>query len=156
MSLAVVERIAVELLARLTAAISEGSINSVLRPTPDIDHTPEHLQVIVKQGGSARVPESDCPGNPPAVARRQTYHLNLHVLDSSLSDPFDTTINQFVADVIAAICTPQGSWHQFNGNSIDAEIGDHELMTPDSGTGASLQVDVTYRTDEDDITAVRA
>jgi hypothetical protein len=159
----VIERIAQELYQRLAAltdddSTAETKVSEVIRPKRFEDYTPKHLQIVMKFGASAIVPELMCPGNPPAIARAQTINLHLHVMPSELdANPVDELEQQFIADVIESVTTSQNTWHTFGGLAIDAEWQDVEDIIGDGGPdGVTLPIAITYRTDEGNPYNVRA
>ena len=161
-TLSVLEKIAVELKTRLDAMVSvtppyQTVVSQVLRPIPATDHTPKHLQILIKQGTVERAPDLDYPGNPPAIARRVIFNLHLHVCDKSETSTYDTIANQFVADVIQAVSIPNSTWHTFDGNAVDAEFLDEEPIITEGGTGGvNLPLAIVYRTSEYNPYTVRA
>ena len=158
----VIELIARELHSRLSAMIGnpnyQTSVQSVERATRTNNPTPEHLQVTIGMGEEQVIEELSHPGNPPAIARVQTFNIRCHVLsDENSTVPITTDVTMFVADVMKAICVPQTTWHTFDNNAIDASFGAREFFQADGGLdGAIVNLDVLYRTSENDSYTVRA
>lgn len=158
----VVERIASALFDRLRQLAAGWStytaVYEVVRPNRlGEDANPKHLQIVLKNGDSARVPELDCPGNPPAIARAQTFNINCRLMPSELDNtPIDEYVETMHGDVVRVVCEPT-LWHTFGGLSVDAEFGDPIY---DSGDGSYFTVNVplvvTYRVSENDPWEVRA
>lgn len=159
----VVELIARELYTRLDAmtdydATYQTEVLEVVRPKRLGTHTPADMQIVLVFGNDEVMEELMCPGNPPAIARRQTFNIHCHVMNSETDDePIDQVVQQFIADVKQAVCKPQATWHTFDSNAIDAEWGDEEHITGEGGLdGVTLPLLVTYRTDENNPYNVRA
>jgi hypothetical protein len=154
MSLTVLETISVALYDKLAAMVESTSydtqVASVIRPARNGgDETIEHLQIVVRQGADEIIDELSYPGNPPAIAHRQTFNLRCHVLlsERDASSP-ESTVNAFQADVIKCL-TAGTNWHQSFGSCIDATIGAVEPINEDGGIdGFNLPVYITYRVDE--------
>lgn len=154
MSLTVLETIAVALFNRLDAMVDSDDYNTevsdVIRPPRNGgEMTVEHLQIVMRQGPDEIIDELSYPGNPPAIAHRQTFNLRCHVsLSERDLDSPESTINAFQADVIKCL-TAGTNWHQSYGSCIDATIGAAEPINEDGGTdGFNLPVYITYRVDE--------
>lgn len=163
MPLAVAEEIALVLKSRLEEMIGDSltyptDVVEVIRPTRFGDFTPLDRQVVLVQGQPEIVPELSYPGNPPAVAYRQTYQIRCHIMGSERNpEVIDSVINQFHADVVKAIYADGNVWHTMDGNAVDAEWRSPEYVTADGGLdGVNVPLVVTYRTDEGDPTVVRA
>jgi hypothetical protein len=162
MSVTVVENIARVLLARLeTLATANNGYNTrakeVIRPERLGGWTPKDLQIVLTQGAAEEVPDLSYPGNPPAVAIRQTFNIRCHVIPSERSTtPVETIINTFSSDVRKCVTSPT-SWHQFGGYSIDAEFTGREDIAADGGPdGFNMPIAILYRTSENDPYTVRA
>lgn len=165
-TLTVLDQIAAVLVDRLETLIWTESIDGaeqtqvceVIQPTRLGNYTPKDLQIVVMQGAAERVPDLDCPGNPPAEAWRQTFNLYLHVQTSETDNtPVDGIKNRFMADVRKAVCTPQATWYNFGGYAIDADWQTPEDI--DSGEtidGVNLPIQILYRVAENDPYTVRA
>jgi hypothetical protein len=161
MSLTVVETIAVALYDRLEAMVGsddyQTEVASVIRPARNGgDFNIEHLQIVIRQGLDEIVDELSYPGNPPAIAHRQTFNLRCHVLLSERdTDSVESTVNTFQADVIKCLTTGT-TWYQFGGYAVDTNIGAVEPINEDGGIdGFNLPVYVTYRVDENNPYNVR-
>jgi hypothetical protein len=160
MPIAVVEQIARTLLTRLETLKASGYDNRVLeviRPVRLNEWTPRHLQIVLTQGSAEEVPELSYPGNPPAIAIRQTFNIRGFLMPSERSNvPIETQINSFASDVRKAITTP-ANWYQFGSNAIDATFETKEDVSADGGLeGFNLPLSILYRTDENDPYQVRA
>lgn len=153
-TLTVLEEIAVALFERLEAMVDsddyQTSVSGVLRlPRNGGEYTPEHLQIIIRQGDDEIDDELCYPGNPPAIAHRQIFNLRCHVMTSKRdTDPVESIINTFQADVIKCI-TAGNNWYQFDDTAIDAKIGAAEQINEDGGPdGFNLPISILYRVDE--------
>ena len=162
MSVTVIESIALELTSRLEAMIGDStydtSVREVIRPRRLNDYTPADGQIVVTQGSSEVVDELSYPGNPPAIARRQTFNIRCHVINDERSrTTIDEITNTFAADVIKAVCVPVSTWYQFGGYAINADFESFELISGDGGLdGVNVPVSILYRTDENNPYNVRA
>ena len=128
----------------------QTEVSSVIRPSKNGgDYNIEHLQIVMKQGTDEIVDELSYPGNPPAIAHKQTFNLRCHVLPSDRdTDAVETTTNIFAADVIKCL-TAGNNWYTFGGNATDATVGAAEPINEDGGIdGFNLPLYITYRVDE--------
>ena len=155
-TLTVLEKVAVALTERLEAMIADENddyqteVTSVLRlPRNGGEYTPEHLQILVRQGDDEIDDEQCRPGNPPAIAHRQTFNLRCHVMTSERdTDVVDSISNTFCADVIKCLTAPT-NWCQFGSVSYDATIKSPEPINEDGGPdGFNLPIVIVYRVDE--------
>jgi len=163
MPLALNEQISLVLKGRLEAMIGDTAtypidVCEVIRPTRSIDWTPRDRQIVLVQGQPEIVEELMRPGNPPATASRQTYHIRCHLLPSERqAETIDEMLNMFHADVVRAVCSGSSTWHTFGGLAVDAQWKSPEYVSADGGIdGVNVPIAITYRTDEDDPTEVRA
>lgn len=161
MPVTVVEAIAIELTSRLEAMIDNDTyathVCEVIRPRRLNDFTPIDGQIVVTQGSSEIVDESGYPGNPPAIARRQTFNIRCHVMsDEHDQTTIDEIVNTFAADVVVAVC--QGTqWYSFGSNAVDATWEPTELISGDGGLdGINVPISILYRHDENNPYNVRA
>lgn len=161
MPLAVVETIALEIESRLESMIGavgySTAVVEVHRPRRFAQFTPRNNQVVLVQGQTERVPILDRPGNPPAIAIRQTFEIHCHVMqDERDESTIDTLLNAFHADIVKAIAGGSSTWHTFDGNAIDAEWGAINYVQADGGLdGVQIPLLITYRVSEDDLTDLR-
>ncbi len=166
MSLSVIERIARELVDRLddvTAANGYASvITEVVRPRAAGGYTPADGLCVVHQLDPEGVPELSPAGNPPATAWRQPFNISVYIMPADSDETeIESLINAFAADVVAAVCTPIATWHNFaddtSTTAINAEWGAQTTMHDEQGVanGFTLPLYVTYRTDENNLTVVR-
>jgi hypothetical protein len=164
MPTAIPELIAVELVGRLALITTTNGYNfnvaSVERANRDGSNLSyKHLSVQVKQEEATRVPELDCPGNPPAIAYEITFTINCISKDSQgETDAYDTVGNDMAAAVVKAITADTSTWYTMNGNAIYSNIGN---ITPlpvaeNEVTGMTVPVLVTYRVAENDPYTVRS
>lgn len=156
----VVSRISDEIFARLqTLGESTGVMHftGVERPTRLAAYVPKHGMVVLERGESVRVNELDCPGNPPAVAYRQTFLVRVHIAPSERNEaPLELFEDVAEAEVIRAVKS-ETLWHQFGGLAINAEFLSTLQMTSDGGYGGiAVPIDVTYRVTEGDLYEMRA
>lgn len=154
MSLTILENIATELERRLLLMVGNTDFGTnvfeVIRPARLESFTPRNNQIVLTQGSEEIIEELSCPGNPAALARKQTFHIRCHLMTDELSnEPIDTTINKFAADVVLCVTDDYNTWHTFDGNAIDAAWGTSEYINADGGLdGVNVPLYVTYRTDE--------
>ena len=157
------ERIAEELVRRLgQVVVSEDQqirLAKVYRVNRDAtDWTPDNNTIVVKQGLASRIPESDYPGNPPAIAYELSFMLIGFIRQSDRETKVDDSeINTIVALMKRAV-TPDSDWHNFDGVSFDAVFGEVQPFVADGGgnTGAMVELFVRYRVSEYDPFLVRA
>ena len=161
MSVSVLESISVELLRRLRLLVDQTTYDTnvveVIRPTRLGTWTPQHLQIVLTQGPEEVVDELSYPGNPPSVARRQTFNIRCHVMtDEQDTEAVETVINTFAADIVKVVCT-EANWYQFASLSINAEWLPVEDIQADGGVdGVNVTIAILYRTIEGDTYTVRA
>ena len=161
MPIAVVETIAVEIESRLQSMIGDDDYSTVIvevhRPRRFAQFTPKNNQVVLVQGQTERVSTLDHPGNPPAIAIRQTFEIHCHVMqDERDESAIDSLLNSFHADIVKALAGGSSTWHTFAGNAIDAEWGAVNYVQADGGLdGVQIPLLVTYRVSEDDLTELR-
>lgn len=170
MDLAIPERIAQELAARLRESYE---FSAVERPNRDGSSlTYKHRSVQVVQGEAQRTPELDCPGNPPALAYTVSFDLKCVCRDSptddeglsmSSDDPNDrlalaTNPNDLAAKAVLAITGSSTTWYTMAGNAIDSEIGNLTPFDSAEGefNGMTVPIEVTYRVSENNPFQVRA
>jgi len=142
-----VDEAIVEDIETLLAAIDDVT---VIRQRKQVDEwTPEDLQIVLVKKSLERLPEIDCPGNPPAIGYEMEVQLRLHRLQSERDDePLDVLLSTFVADVMAAI-TASTDWYNWSGNAIDSEFGSVEFIDNDGGFDAALlPLKIKYRFSE--------
>lgn len=157
----VVYRIADELFNRLQTLAAGASeytrVYEVVKPTRLAQYTPRHLQIIVTKGEAEELPDLMCPGNPPAIAWKQTFNIRCHVLPSEKdTTPVDEYCDVFEADVIRVVCG-YTNWHTFGGLAINAEWKPAEAIDSDGGIdGVNVPIAITYRVDEGNPYNVRA
>lgn len=150
----IVERIARELLRRLESLINSAHHNisavEVFRPKRLETFSPRNRQVVLTDGSHVRVPELDCPGNPPALARRITFNIRCHLINDEKScEPIDTLVHMFAADVENVVVDDDPQWYTFDGNSFDAVWGDEEYIAGDGAIdGVNVPISITYRHSE--------
>ena len=162
MPVTVLEAISVELLRRCNLLVNNGGtyqtdVCEAIRPTRLSTWTPQHLQIVLTQGTSEVVEESSYPGNPPAIARRQTFNIRCHIMsDEQDTEAIETVINTFAADVVKVVCSVT-EWHNFVGNAVDSTWLDLEYIQADGGVdGVNVPIAILYRTDETDPYTARA
>ena len=157
----VVSRISDEIFVRLQELVAGSagaySFRDVVRPTKLATYTPAHGLIVLTRGEVARVPELDCPGNPPAIAWRQTFLIRVHIAPSERDEtPVETYEDIMEAEIHRALRTDD-LWHTFCGNAINADFGAQQTAVSDGGyDGIAVPLIVTYRTAEGDLYTVRA
>jgi hypothetical protein len=161
-AVSVLEMIANVLYERLLTLVNNSTYTNnvieVVRPTRNGNYTPQDMQIVLTQGPSSRVEDLDCPGNPPAVAKQQIFNIRCHVLnDEASTEAIDSRLNSIASDVVQAVSLPGSTWHNFDGNAIDAAWQDTESVNADGGIdGINVPIAIIYRTDENSPYNVRA
>lgn len=158
------ELIALELVGRLEEITELNGysfdVSEVIRPTRNSENWKlKNLGIGVLQGESERVPELDCPGNPPALAYSVTFNLRCVVKDSETSTAAHATNeNEMAAAVVTAITDDGVMWYTMNSNAIDTTFGTMQPFVPPEGemNGVTVPVIVTYRVSETNPFEVRA
>lgn len=158
MSTSVEEQIAAELVARLEAVDFELEDVTVYRVNRDAtEWQPKDKSIVVVQGEATRMPEMDCPGNPPAIAYDIEFAIVCFARQSDREKtPEMTKVNNFVATAKKGV-TNSTDWHRFGSICFDAEFGNTIPFTPIDGalSGASVQLNCRYRVSELDPFVVR-
>jgi hypothetical protein len=161
MATAVAEQIVDKVRTRLgNIKVSGGyevTVSEVVRPTRYGGFRPQDLQLVVTQGTLERNADLSHPGNPPATAwDLEIIVAGLLMPSESSTSKIDTLRNQFAADCIKAICTPQANWHNWDTLAILTEISTVEDVTTEESSGFKLTMTVTFRTDENSPYTVRS
>jgi hypothetical protein len=157
----VVTLIANELFTRLERLITNKSASyffcNVVRPTKLATYTPQHGTIVLTRGEQSRVPDLDCPGNPPAICWQQTFMVRVHIAPSERdATPIELFEDVAQAAIIKAIRNSD-TWHTFDGNAINADFEAMVTTSSDGGyDGIAVPVNVVYRVAEDDPYTVRA
>lgn len=152
----------VERLQLLTAGYSDFFVAPYAKRERFHDtETPKPYGIIVTQGGDERLPESDCPGNPPALAYTLTINIRCRIMPSETdTTPVDEYINVIAAEVKRVVCDESDldyGWHTFEDLAFNAQWGSHELVSSDgSFEGLSVPLSVMYRVSEGNPFEVRA
>lgn len=120
-----------------------------------------HLSIRVDQGGQDRLPELDCPGNPPAICWTQEFQVRCFCRNSNRAEqpdieagePASVNVNTMAAAVYAAItseATDPSMWQTMGGNATDTELGALEMFIADDGEyhGAAIAINCIYRVSE--------
>lgn len=158
----VVSRISDEIFARLQVLVSGSagaySFVDVVRPTKIATYTPQHGLIVVTRGEVVRVPEIDCPGNPPAVGMQQTFLIRVHIAPSEKdTTPVEVYEDVMEAEIHKAIVNDPDTWHTFGGLAINADIGAQQTVASDGGyEGIAIPLEVVFRITEGDSCTVRA
>ena len=158
----VVSRISDEIFARLQALVSGSagaySFADVVRPTKIATYTPQHGLIVLTRGQVARVPELDCPGNPPAVGMQQTFSIRVHIAPSEKdTTPVEVYEDVMEAEIHKAIVNDAATWHTFGDLAINADLGAQQTVVSDGGyDGIAVPLAVTFRVTEGDPYTVRA
>ncbi len=114
------ELIAIEIESRLNAVLKADGyafdLSEVVRPTRKGENwLKRHRGVAILQGESTRVPELDCPGNPPAIAYELTFDLACVTRDSMNSEDAHATEENEMAAAMKAIAS-SAQWHTMDDN----------------------------------------
>lgn len=158
------ERIARELAARLETVVlydyGTPERANVYRVNRDASNwTPRNNSIVIVQGGSARIPELDCPGNPPAIAFATTFACVAFVRQKDREDDPDAhVVNQIGAMMRRAITRTGAEWYTFGGVSFNCDIGESNPFpqTSDGHAGVILELVAQFRISERDPFEVRA
>ena len=157
----VITLISNEIFERLQHLITDTtgaySFCDVVRPTKLATYTPKHGLIVLTKGAIARVYELDNPGNPPAIAYQQTFLIRVHISPSERDEtPVELFEDIAEAEIVKAIRNSD-TWHQFDGNAINAQFEAVQTATSDGGyDGIAIPLNVVYRVAEDDPYTVRA
>lgn len=151
MPLAIVDQIANAITDRVALMVDndayEIGIIEVVVPTRVGEFTPRDRQIVIVQGDDERVTDLDIPGNPPGIARRQTWNIRCHLMPDEGSG--EDEVNQAAADIVKAITTPNSTWHNWGGLAINTELGRIEYVSFDGGPdGVNVPIHVLYRVSE--------
>jgi hypothetical protein len=157
----VVSKISDELFARLETLVHVPNdafvFRGCVRPSKLATYTPEHALIVLTRGENVRMPELDCPGNPPSIAYQQTFLIRVHLAPSEKdATPIERYEDVAEAEIHRAVRT-DGTWHTFGNNAINAQFGALQTAVSDGGyDGVSIPIDVTYRVSEGNPYTVRA
>lgn len=157
----VVSRIADELFQRLKKLAAGYSVycavTEVIRPTRLGGYTPKNLQIVMTKGDNERVNELDCPGNPPALAHRQTFNIRCHVLPSELDLTAVDEYCEVMEAAVKMVVTDATRWECFASQAITADwLPTEPIQSDGSFDGVNVPIAVLYRVDEDNPYNVRA
>lgn len=164
MTTAIPELIALELITRLeqitTANGYAFSVPSVQRINRDATNwTATAYSIVVVQGDDERNPDHDRPGNPPANAYAVKFQVIGFIRQSDRSTDADQAlVNDMNASIRKAIAENSSTWHTFDGNAYNADMGTGVNVLGDVGDYAASAVELTvwYRVNELDPYEVRA
>lgn len=152
----------VERLELLTAGYSSYFVAPYVKRRLFHDtETPLNFGIVVTQGNDERVPELDCPGNPPALCFRVPFNIRCRIMPSETdTTPVDEYVNIIAAEVHRVVCDDSYlsfPWYTFEDLAFDAEISSPEYVDNDgSFDGVNQVVTVTYRVTEGNPWEVRA
>jgi hypothetical protein len=160
-TLPVVTRIEVELFDRLQKLAAGWSdytyVSEVIRPKRLSGYTPKDRQVVLTRESEERVPELDCPGNPPAEAKRVTFAIRCHSLPSEKDTTPVEELNDVITSDVKRVVGDASQWHTFGGLAINSEWLDPIYISGDgSFDGVAVMLAVTFKTDENNPYNVRA
>jgi len=133
-------------------------ICEVIRPLRLGGYTPRHLQIVMTRGDDERLPELDCPGNPPAVCKRQMFDIRGHIMPSEKDTTPNDRYRDAMVDIIEkAIRGDETTWYTMGGSAINTEWGSAiDIDSEGSFAGVMVPVLVTYRHSEGNPSEVRA
>lgn len=118
--------------------------------------TPKPNSIVVEQSAETRNEPHDRPGNPPAMAYEQTYLIHGFVRQSDDSELPDATFeNRMESAIKKAVAENSHTWHQFDGNSYDANWGEATPYESVDHAGLSVSLTVRYRVSELDPETLR-
>lgn len=163
--MAVSEQIIDELQRRLESiTLLNGysfDIADVIRPTRIDDGAYNSYTIIINEPSISPVPNLSHPGNPPATAWNMLVQLNGILRQSEKATaPRNEARHNFVSEVIVAITSEavqSDSWHNWDGLAIDTQWGNITDLLDTDGTesGFVFEINIIYRTDENDPTQAR-
>jgi len=162
MALPVSEQIALKVQQRLqNITVANGYevtvTGTVIRPPRIWEGSPKDYQVVIAQGEMTRNDDLSYPANPPVVAYDLPFTIVGELRPSEHdTTPIETLCNTFAADAIKAICSPQASWHNWDGLAIDTTIASVVNTNSEEAAAFKLEMTVTFRTPENDPYTVRA
>lgn len=157
----VLSMIADVLFARLESLVAAPDepipIVEVIRPKRIGGYTPRHRQIVLTRGDSTRLPDLDCPGNPPAICWVAVFNIRITIAPSEKDPtPIERYEDTLAASVMKAV-TAANQWHTMGGYAIDAQFADPQMVDSDGGyDGINLPLAVTYRFSENNPYEVRA
>lgn len=156
------ERIAAELMARLeivTVTEDSGSVPAtVYRVNRDAtEWQPKNNSIVLKQGEQSRLPDLDCPGNPPAIAYQIQFAVVCFIRQSDRESNADAERVNNLAALARKAITNSSNWQAIDSVSFDAEITETVPFTESEGghVGAIFTVEASYRVSELDPFVVR-
>lgn len=157
------ELIALELISRLEdITVANGfsfNVAGVDRVNRDSSEwTPKNNSIVVVQSLEARDSESDHPGNPAAIAYQLTFNIKGFVRQSDRATTADQSKENDMLAAVRLAVAGTTTWHQFDGNSYDADWGEVTRFESESGSHAGLNIEliVRYRVSEINPYTVRA
>jgi hypothetical protein len=158
------ELIAEEIVARLNEITKENGyefdVSEVVRPSRRGENWRRlHNGIGVIQGSPERMPDLDCPGNPPAIAYAITFDLVCICRDSENSiDAHTTATNYMVAAMQRAIANTGDRWYTLGDFAFDCDFGTPEPVDTDDAEFNSVRVPLViyYRVSENNPLEVRA
>ena len=167
MAVPVSEQIAVVVKGRLENISTENgyetTVAEVIRPKLDGEFNPKDNELYLEQGDKGRSFQSDCPGNPEAIA--WTLPFSIHGIlrpSNDSTSAYDTLKNTFEADVQKALATNStgetGDWAQMNNLAITSQFSGVTNFIASNGSEVGFEVilTVTYRVPVNDPYTVRA
>jgi len=133
------------------------AVNRVVLPTQYDISSLEHADVVVASQDPKRNAELSCPGNPAAIA----YDLSVMVAIVIAPSTGDERSFDEIATALGTACqkavATQDSWHEFDGNAINATIGPLISVKPgaEQQHGIGFELVVTYRVSENNQNELR-
>jgi hypothetical protein len=158
--IAAVEQIARKVKARLAnVTAANGYSYTAIVKRPDRfggNWTLADKQLVLWQGDEQRDRMTDS-GRRTLVYRWQEFLIAVLCINTTAdkTTPIEDTINERVAEVTAALCTPEdedADWATFDGLTCEAEFSERlDLVFEETTVGQLLPLRVLYRTPEDDL-----
>lgn len=155
------ENIAAEIVTRLEEITTANSYPLDVASVDRLNRlsegfTPKPNSIVVEQENEVRNESHDRPGNPPAMAYEQTYLINGFIRQSDDSELPDATFESRMESAIKkAIAESSHTWHQFDGNSYDANWGETTPYESTDHAGITVRLVVRYRVSELDPDTLR-
>jgi hypothetical protein len=151
----VFETIAVKLKQRLESiSIANGyalTVDGVTRPIRLNNFEPANYHVRLTQGDTNINRTHTAFGNPVGMAWDIPFLIAGEIRPSEdLTTSIDEQRNEFWAEIVKAITTPNDTWHNFDGYALNTEMQDIRNYTePDGGAaGFRFTLIVTTRVSE--------
>lgn len=152
--MSVVSDILTEIKTRLeTVTTGNGysqNVGTVVIPHRYASDITGNYNVSIRAGDIEQDAELSCPGNPPRIAWVLPVVISGMVSPSDASTTgIDVLIAEFGTDLQTSITANAATWHTFDNNAINAELGPLQFSETDEGDSkAAFELRITYRVQE--------